>query len=194
MYQITTYYQYQHDKANDYQNLSRRYWYDHVIHTRNTILALLANGEDLTASVDRLIKNQDDIGTLLRPFYPADQVDNIVSLLKDHINQAAQIVTAAMAGQDINDLVQQWRANCDAILKALIDLDPAWAKTNLPMLWDEHLDLTQDEVMFRLDKNWTSDVMNFDQIMNNIQEIADTISMEIIRRFPLRFCVPVTII
>lgn len=154
-------------------------------------MALLANGEDLAASVDRLTKNQDDIGNLLRPFYPSDKVDAIVMLLKDHINQAAAIVTAAKTGQDTALLVQQWRANCDAILQALIELNPEWAQTNLASLWNQHLNLTLDEVDFRQSKNWTSDMLNFDRILGNIEEIADILADGIIKQFPLKFCVPV---
>lgn len=191
MYKITTYYQLQEDKINAYRDLSLRYWYDHVIYTRNTILSLLSNGEDANTSLERLLKNQDDIGNLLRPFYPSDQVDQIVALLKDHINQSGAIIAAAMSGNDTTTLVEQWRANCQQIVQTLITLNPAWEQTKLSNLWDEHLTLTLGEVAFRNNKNWTSDIMNFDRIMNNIQEVSNILVDGIVQQFPLKFCKPV---
>lgn len=161
------------DDTRAYRELSLRRWYDHVIYTRNTILSLLSHGQDVTDSINRLLKNQDDIGDLFRPFYPAAQVDDIVLLLKDHIKQAGDIITASMAGEDTATLIEKWRANCQAILAALIALDPDWAETDLARLWDEHLDLTLNELVLRNTQEWANDIVNFDRIMDNIQKISD---------------------
>lgn len=160
----------------NYRDLVQRRWYEHIVYTRNTILSLLSNGEDVPASVDRLLKNQEDIGNTLRPFYPADKVDEIVALLKDHIKQAGDIVVAAMAIQDTTDLIEKWRANCRDIVQKLTALNPDLAKTDLEKLWDDHLTLTINEVSYRQDKNWDSDILNFDRILDNIQQISDILA------------------
>lgn len=191
MYKITTYYQIQEYKINAYRNLSRRAWYDHVIYTRNTILSMLANGEDMAASLDRLLKNQDDIGNLFRSFYPPDQVDQLVKLLKEHITQAGDIVQATLNGTDTTALIEQWRENCQTIAKTLIDLNPYYQQTNLTSLWDEHLTLTLNEIAFRNAKNWTSDILNFDKILDNIESIAEILINGVVEQYPLKFCSPV---
>lgn len=191
MYKVTTYYDIQPDKIYRYKALSIRYWYDHVIYTRNAIISLMANGDDINDVATRLIKNQDDIGKLFRDFYPSDKVDNLVFLLKEHIEQASAIIKAIMEDQDISDLVTQWENNCQMILDQLIEFNPYLKQSNLSTLWNEHLALTINEIKFRQNKNWSSDMLNFDKILDNISEISTILANGVVDQFPLYFCTPV---
>lgn len=188
MCKVATYYQLQNDGISYYKSLVARRWYEHVMYTRNTILAMLSSGNDATESISSLMKNQDDIGRLLRPFYQNSQVDTLVELLKNHISMAGGIVTAMMSKSESNILVDNWKNNCQEIFNALVNLNPRWEQTNLLSLWEEHLTLTINEIKFRIDENWTSDLLNFDRILNNIQQISEIFSDGIIKQFPEEFC------
>ena len=47
----------------------RKLWEDHVTWTRNYIVSALAGLDDASAVAQRLLKNQDDIGAAISPYY-----------------------------------------------------------------------------------------------------------------------------
>src|SRR5437588_11748867 len=63
----------------------RRLWADHVIWTRQYIVAALAGSPDAEAAAGRLLRNQEDIGNAVVPFYGEAAGARLTGLLKDHI-------------------------------------------------------------------------------------------------------------
>src|SRR5688572_19048202 len=49
----------------------RKVWADHVVWTRNYIIAAVSDQGDATAALNRLMKNQEDIGKAIVPYYGA---------------------------------------------------------------------------------------------------------------------------
>ncbi|HKW14493.1 MAG TPA: hypothetical protein VJS69_08410, partial [Candidatus Krumholzibacteria bacterium] len=47
----------------------RKLWEDHVMFTRNYVISATSNLPDAQPVLDRLLKNQDDIGNAIRPYY-----------------------------------------------------------------------------------------------------------------------------
>jgi hypothetical protein len=52
-------------------------------------------------------------------------------------------------------------------------------------MWYEHLELTKDEAVARLDQDYTKDIQIFDQIEKEALMMADQFSNGIIRQFCL---------
>src|SRR5215207_3881142 len=55
----------------------RRLWEDHITWTRLFIVSAAADLPDKQATIERLLRNQDDIGDAIKPFYgraPGDQL------------------------------------------------------------------------------------------------------------------------
>ena len=50
----------------------RRLWADHVIWTRQYVVAAVGGNPDADAAAARLLKNQEDIGNAVVPFYGED--------------------------------------------------------------------------------------------------------------------------
>src|SRR3954470_17460452 len=73
----------------------RKLWEDHVVWTRNYIISAVANLEDTSKVAERLLKNQDDIGDAVKPFYGDDAGKKLSGLLREHILIAVDIVKAA---------------------------------------------------------------------------------------------------
>ena len=55
-----------------------------------------------SAAVKRLLRNQDDIGNAIKPYYGDAAGDKLTALLKEHITTAAEVVTAAKANDSAN--------------------------------------------------------------------------------------------
>src|SRR5688500_9898201 len=63
----------------------RKLWEDHVTWTRLAIISVAAGLPDLGPTVDRLMRNQDEIGNALKPIYGVAAGDKLALLLKEHI-------------------------------------------------------------------------------------------------------------
>src|SRR5262245_26440169 len=78
----------------------RKLWSDHVIWIRQYIVAAVANSPDAQAAAGRLLKNQEDIGAAIVPFYGADAGIGLTDLLKGHILIAVDLIEAAKSGNN----------------------------------------------------------------------------------------------
>src|SRR5215208_2494117 len=76
----------------------RKLWTDHVVWTRDYIIAAVADQPDAQSAATRLLKNQDDIGNAMAKFYGAAAGQQLTTLLKEHITIAVDLVKAAKAG------------------------------------------------------------------------------------------------
>src|SRR5690349_6385745 len=93
----------------------RKLWTDHVVWTRDYII--VADAPDAKAAADRLMKNQEDIGTAVAGFYGRAAGDKLTGLLKKHILIAVDLIKAAKAGDQAkqNDENQKWQQNGEEI-------------------------------------------------------------------------------
>lgn len=181
MYKIITYYEEDPEAIENFRNLSERVWNDHVFYTRNTILSILSDSEDLDDVVDRLMRNQDDIGALMLPHYRQSDVEKFVDLLKKHISIAGELVKAAKNDEELLPWQSAWKENGDAIVSCLSSLNPAvWSRSTIAPLWGQHMNLTVRSVMSRLNKDWNNDIVACDANFDCITELADIFANGII--------------
>ena len=172
-----------------FREAMRKLWADHVVYTRNYIVAAVANDPGASAVAARLLRNQDDIGNAIAPYYGGAAGTRLTSLLKDHINIAVELVSAAKAGDNakVTDADRRWHQNAGDIATFLSGANPNWPRETLRMMLDEHLRLTTEEAKARIEKRWTDDVATFDKIFDQAMHMADALSAGIIKQFPNRF-------
>jgi hypothetical protein len=174
-------------KADDLRADMRKLWEDHVTWTRVFIISALADLPDKPAATERLLKNQVDIGNAIKPFYGAAAGDKLAALLKDHILIAADIVTAAKAGQtpQVESAKKRWVANADEIATFLSGANPQhWPAAEMKQMMRSHLDLTTAELMARLNKDWAADVAAYEKVHMQILHMADMLADGIARQHP----------
>ena len=167
----------------------RRLWTDHVVWTRGYIVAATSDDPSASQAAARLMKNQEDLGNAITPYYGAAAGAKLTSLLKDHINIAVDVVAAAKASDNtkLTDADRRWHANSAEIATFLSGANPIWPRETLRTMLDEHLRLTTDEAKARLEKRWTDDVRAFDRILDQALHMADALTDGIIKQFPGRF-------
>ncbi|HET9506990.1 MAG TPA: hypothetical protein VFO81_03525, partial [Gaiellaceae bacterium] len=110
--------------------------------------------------------------------------------LRGHILIAADLVLAAKAGDAarLADAQERWRANADDIAAVLNGVNPVfWKLDALEHMLDEHLALTTQEAVARLEGDWEADVAAYDAIHVHALGMADTLSVGIVKQFPHRF-------
>lgn len=177
-------------EAASLQMALRRLWADHVIWTRDYVIAAVADAPDAEAAATRLLKNQDDIGNAVASVYGETAGQALADLLKQHIMIAVDLIEAAKSGDDAmfeqND--RKWTENAEEIAALLSGANPDnWPKADVLDLLMQHLNLTKGEVVARLQSNWNDDVEAFDQIFTEILTVADVLAAGVIKQFPEKF-------
>lgn len=168
----------------------RRLWEDHIIWTRVFIISAAADLPDKAAATDRLLQNQTDIGNAIKPYYGDAAGDKLTTLLKEHITTAAEIVTAAKAGDKAkqDDATKRWIANADQIADFLSNANPKnWPQEEMRKMMRDHLNLTTEEVVARLQKNWAADIAAFDKVDEQILHMADMLTAGIVKQHSEKF-------
>jgi hypothetical protein len=168
----------------------RRLWSDHVIWTREYVVAAVAGTPDASVAAGRLLKNQEDIGNAVVPLYGASAGQALTELLKQHILIAVDLIAAAKAGDNAKfaDNDRKWTENAEEIAGLLSGANPQnWSKADVTDLLMQHLNLTKGEVVARLKGDWDGDVAAFDQIFTEILTVADVLADGIAKQFPDKF-------
>jgi len=167
----------------------RKLWSDHVVYTRLYIISAVNGTADAQPTAARLLKNQEDIGNAIVPYYGAAAGQKLTDLLKQHILIAVDLVSAAKAGDTAkqNDADKRWHQNAADIATFLSGANPNWPRQAVLDMLNQHLALTTKEAVDRLQKNYADDIPNFDAIYNQAMMMADTLSSGIIKQFPAKF-------
>lgn len=173
-----------------FENEFRRLWMDHVLWTSNYITsATTAGAEDQKQVLARLLKNQEDIGNSIKPYYGNEAGNKLTELLKEHIVIAGDIVEAAKRGQGakVNQLNKDWHRNADDIAAFLSGANPHLKNEDVKKLMYTHLELVTDDLTASLVKDWDARILSIDDGMTHIIMMADAISDAVVKQFPEKF-------
>jgi transcription termination factor NusB len=167
----------------------RKLWEDHVTWTRNVILNVMDDLPGTDEAVKRLLKNQDDIGNAVKPYYGDDAGNKLAALLHTHITQAADLLKAAKVDDKaaFDKVNKQWMQNADEISMFLSKANPNWKLDEMKKMMQDHLRLTTDEAVARHKKDYAADVIAYDKVHVEILEMSDMLSDGIIAQFPNKF-------
>jgi hypothetical protein len=175
--------------AADLRRDMRKLWTDHVVWTRDYIIAAVADQPDATVAANRLMKNQEDIGAAVAAYYGAPAGQQLTTLLKAHITQAADVVKAAKSGDKtaLKAADDKWQQNAVEIADFLSKANPNWPRATLVDMMKKHLSTTTNEVVARLNKNWDEDVRAYDAVYDHILHMSDALTDGIVKQFPDKF-------
>lgn len=177
---------------SDYVAMNRLLWMEHVNWTRMTIISIVFQLPDLSFVQQRLLQNAADLGNCLRPFYGDKIADHYAQLIQEHLVIAAELVTAAVKG-DTNTAdakEKQWYKNADDISSFLSSINPCLTKQALQNMFYTHLELTKNEAVTMIQKNYKEDVKVFDKIEAEALAMSDMIASAIVMQFYYLFRCP----
>ena len=177
------------DPCCELRTAMRKLWEEHIAYTRNFIISALAGLPDTDSVVQRLLRNQEDIGSAIKPYYGEEAGKKLASLLRDHILVAADVVKAATSDKKDELTAQQkkWTENGKEIAAFLSGANPNWPKKSLEEMLQTHLDLTTGEVVARLKKDWAADIKAYDEGHEHMLMFADMLAEGIKLQFPAKF-------
>ncbi len=101
-------------------------WVSHETWTRHIVLCIMEDLPGTNQTVFRLLKNQNEIGNSLTPYYGFDKGQKLVDLLRVHLVTTTDLLKAFKANKNILfvELTQKWKANADEISEFLCKTNP----------------------------------------------------------------------
>ena len=176
-------------KSEQLRMAMHKLWEDHIVWTRNVILNIMDDLPGTEQAVNRLLKNQDDIGNAVKPFYGEAGGKELTRLLREHITIAADLLKAAKAGNNsaFDAANKKWFVNADEISDFLSKANPHWKLADMKKMMHDHLTLTTEEAVARLKKDYAADVKAYDKVHDEILMMADMLTDGIIKQFPGKF-------
>jgi hypothetical protein len=170
----------------------RELWTDHAVWTRMYIIESLDDSPGTNAAAARLLKNQEDIGNAMKPYYGDAAGTKLTALLKNHITIAVAIINDVKARNITAQAADEarWTSNADEIAAFLTSANPNWRSQDAKDMMHMHLSTTKAELVARYTKDYPADVKAWDAVYNHVMKMSDTVSVGIIAQYPEKFAGP----
>ena len=163
---------------------------DHATWTRDVIIGILDQTPDASADLARLLENQVDIGNAIKPYYGDAAGQALTDLLTEHIVIAGDILVAARDGDTagFDAANAAWYQNGEDIAVFLNTANPEnWELEPMKMHMEHHLDLTLAEAVAHLSGNHEEEVQVYDDVYEQLMDLADILADGIADQFPGQF-------
>nr|WP_283094582.1 glycosyltransferase [Paenibacillus sp. ATY16] len=167
----------------------QRLFIDHTIWTRSYIVSALSDLKDQQDVLDRLLRNQQDIGNSIKSYYGEAAGNKLADLFREHIVIAGKIVAAAKANKpdEVKKLEADWHKNADDIVTFLSSANPNWQFKALQDMMYTHLQYITEIVLNYIKGDWKADIATTDQNETHMIHLADMLTEGIIKQFPNKF-------
>ena len=167
----------------------RELWTEHAFWTEKFVTSSIAGLKDQGPVLTRLLKNQDDLGNAIKPYYGEEAGNKLAQLLRGHIQIAGKVVAAAKSGNqpDFKKYNDEWYKNADNITNFLSAANPNYNKKELNEMMYMHLRLITEGVAAKLNKAWDQNITALDKNQNHLMHMADFLTNGIIKQFPNKF-------
>ena len=178
------------ERSVQFRSDMRALWEEHIVWTREFIVAFAAGSEDQDEVAARLLANQDHIGDAIKPYYGDAAGEALTELLREHILGAVTLLQAAKSGDAtaFEAARAAWYQNGTEIAAFLNAANPQhWPLDHATHHMTMHLDLTLQEAAHRLAGDFSADIADYDAVHGAILEMADFLSLGIINQFPNQF-------
>jgi hypothetical protein len=169
----------------------RKLWTDHSVYTHAYVVAAGSGAPETIPILNRLMRNQEDLGDAVGDFYGKPAKERMTQLLKQHIAQAGDLYKAMREGDKtkIETVHHAWHENGDAIADFLAAANPHWKKNDLRGMMSKHLEMVADQVKARMNKEWDADIKAYDSGYSHILEMSDALAEGIAKQFPTKVSV-----
>ena len=164
----------------------RQLWVEHTAWTAFTILSMVQSLPQAEVYTQRLLRNPVDFAEALEPFYGEEAAQQFSQLLSQHLTLAAEIVRAAIAGDNnaMTDADRRWHENADEIAATLASLNPFWNQEDWMAMLYEHLDNVSMYADTLMSGDYVANVNAFDQMLAQALDMGDMMADGIAMQFP----------
>lgn len=186
---------YNTDSAIKFRMDARTAWARYLWRMRAYLLSALNGGEDLPHVEERLFRDIDEIGDMVKPYYGLVATKQISQLMRAFVLTEIDIVRALKMRQDISALRAKHTQQVDEFAAFLNAANPRnWSREAVAKVFNDLMTCWQTEAVSRINKDWVADLNAVDDGHRIIlagndsgPAFADIFSRGIITQFPERF-------
>jgi hypothetical protein len=173
------------EDLEDLKHYFRLLWEQHVYWTRMAVMGIVHDLPEAQLIQQRLLRNPVDFANAFLPFYGERVANEFEKLMTEHLTIAAELVTAAKAGDTnaVNDANKRWHDNADKIAELLGSINPYWTVEDWSAMMDEHLKLLSDNSVMMISGKYEESINTFDDIETQALEMADMMADGIMMQF-----------
>ena len=172
-------------KPEDLKNILRILWSQNIMWTRSLIISKIEKLNDIEVVKNRLLENPRDFSNVLRIYYGDKNANEFEDLFREHLNLTEKLINSYIEGNSaaITDTERKWYQNATQLATFLSNINPYWDIKTLQNLFYNHLDMTKDEILKRLNNQYAADVYQYDFIEYHALMIADIMASGILEQF-----------
>jgi hypothetical protein len=177
-------------KAVALHDAMRALWQSHGTWTVRAIVDFAGGLPDTQFAINRLLRNQTEIGNAVKPYYGRKAGNQLTALLTGHINAAVALLQAAKSGNaDATAKAKAaFYANGNRIARFLHTANPRhWSLPAMQKMMRIHLDQVVGLAVDQLQGRYAAAVGLYDVYIGHILDMADMLSKGIVQQFPARF-------
>jgi hypothetical protein len=167
----------------------RTLWQENALWTRLAIVSGIQESEDRDVVLERLMRNYGDMAEAISPYFGNESADEYGDLIEGHLQKAIDFAAAARekdspTQEEVSD---EWYENADETARFENSTIPKLSFIERRAMWFELINLTKNETVQVLDKDYAASIDTFDRIEEQASIMADSLAEGIIRQFPERF-------
>ena len=165
-------------------------WNAHMYWTLITVDAFFNDPKGLNAKLERLLKNQKDIGNAIVPYYGQAAGDQLAKLLTEHIQLAVPVLTAAKENNKtaLDKAVKDWYGNAKEIGDFLHNANPKnWSAEATGGAMEMHITHTIAYSVAILKGDYTQSFGGFEEALQHMMQLGDILTEGIVKQFPKKF-------
>lgn len=164
-------------------------WSQHMEWTYAAVTSFFTTTRNYDATAARLLKNQEDIGNAIKPYYGEAAGNALTVLLKAHIVSVVEVITAAKHGdQDkLKEAINKSYKNAQEIGDFLANANKYWPKDFVRDMLKTHIDQTLVYATAIQHDDFASGINSYGEAEHHMMMLADALSNGIIAAFPDKF-------
>ncbi len=180
-------------ETNGYQQLRvdmRKLWAEHMEWTYATVDAFYHDQDGLSPKLNRLLLNQQQIGTAIKPYFGEEAGSTLASLLTEHIQLAVPVLTAAQNGDNaaLQESLDNWYANAQAVGDHYAAINPEnWDQATLRDMWKTHITQTVGYSVALLQNNLDDAIVKYQEAYDHMMGMGDIMAQGIAKKSPSSF-------
>ena len=164
-------------------------WAQHSEWTLMAITTIVYGNPNLDAVLNRLLRNPEDFGKALEPFYGDTIASRFTNLLTEHLVLAGDLVNALKAGDtDMADEIRRrWYNNADEISRLLGLINPYWSRRKWRDMFFKHLKLAEKIATTLLDNRYEEYILVYDLFEAEVMMMAEMMYEGMLKQFCCEF-------
>lgn len=121
---------------------------------------------------------------MLCPLYGQKAAETFQTLFTEHLTIGAELVNAAnnQNRKAADDARRRWYKNADCIAAFLCSLNSCWSEEKWKHMMYRHLEMTEKQVVLRLQGGYPTDIEMFDRIEKEALKMVDYMFCGIVRQ------------